>query len=71
LICRSRENKTFHGVSVADINKDGILDIIAVGSYSNVIEAYSGLGRYSELPQWPQVGHDLLNSNNFGTRLIY
>jgi hypothetical protein len=68
LICKS-ENKHYAIASVIDIDNDGILDIIAGGG--DEISAYRGLGRYLRPPQWPQFGHDLLNSNNFETKLIY
>ena len=71
LICKSRENKAYLGVQVADIDSDGILEIIAGGGWGQEISVYRGLGRFLKPPQWPQVGHDLLNSNNFRTKLIY
>jgi hypothetical protein len=71
LICKSRENKAYIGVQVADIDSDGILEIIAGGGWGQEISVYRGLGRFLKLPQWPQVGHDLLNSNNFRTKPIY
>jgi hypothetical protein len=71
LICKSRENKAYLGVQVADIDSDGILEIIAGGGWGQEVSAYRGLGRFLRPPQWPQVGHDLLNSNNFRTKPIY
>ncbi len=61
-ICKAGEGSQFFKASVVDFNNDGAYEIIAVGG--GKVTAFGKFYPTSNIPEWPQPGHDILNSHN-------